>query len=104
MKKHLTIVLTVTLCIYATLFIMGCGGSGSDGSASISGSTRSTSGKATIIGYMVTALLWITLGLAMRALVVSGAYPELAKADHAAPEFLQHFTHPILAGVVLDRR
>lgn len=55
---------------------------------------------ATIIGYMVTALLWIALGLAMRALVVSGAHPELAKADHAAPDFLQHFTHPILAGVV----
>jgi len=55
---------------------------------------------ATIIGYMVTALLWIALGLAMRALVVSDAHPELAKADHAAPDFLQHFTHPILAGVV----
>jgi hypothetical protein len=40
---------------------------------------------ATQIGYMVTALRWIALGLAMRALVVSGAYPELAKADHAAP-------------------
>lgn len=55
---------------------------------------------ATIVGYVVTALLWIALGLAMRALVVSGAYPELANADHAAPDFLQHFTHPILAGVV----
>ncbi|MEM8946456.1 MAG: hypothetical protein AAGD11_14890 [Planctomycetota bacterium] len=55
---------------------------------------------ATILGYMITALLWITLGLAMRALVVSGAYPELVSADRAAPEFLQHFAHPILAGVV----
>ncbi|MEM6468043.1 MAG: sodium/proline symporter [Planctomycetota bacterium] len=55
---------------------------------------------ATIVGYMITAMLWIALGLAMRALVVSGAYPELAKADHAAPDFLQNFTHPILAGVV----
>ncbi len=55
---------------------------------------------ATIIGYLITALLWITLGLAMRALVISGAHPELAAADRAAPEFLQHFTHPVLAGVV----
>jgi len=55
---------------------------------------------ATIAGYMVTALLWIALGLAMRALVVSGAHPELSNADHAAPNFLQHFTNPVLAGVV----
>ncbi|MEM9366698.1 MAG: sodium/proline symporter [Planctomycetota bacterium] len=55
---------------------------------------------ATIIGYVITAMLWIALGLAMRALVVSGAHPELANADHAAPAFLQGLTHPILAGVV----
>lgn len=55
---------------------------------------------ASITGYLITASLWIALGLAMRALVVSGVHPELTAADHAAPEFLQHFTHPILAGVV----
>lgn len=55
---------------------------------------------ATIAGYLLTALLWISLGLAMRALVISGANPPLASADHAAPEFLQHYTNPILAGVV----
>lgn len=55
---------------------------------------------ATILGYLITALLWITLGLAMRALVISGAHPPLAAADHAASAFLQTFTHPILAGVV----
>ena len=55
---------------------------------------------ATIIGYAITALLWITLGLAMRALVVSGAHPALDSADHAAPEFLQHYTNPVLAGIV----
>lgn len=55
---------------------------------------------ATIVGYLITALLWITLGLAMRALVVSGVHPELANADLAAPEFLQYFTNPVVAGVV----
>ncbi|MCH1441096.1 MAG: sodium/proline symporter [Rubripirellula sp.] len=55
---------------------------------------------ATIAGYMVTALLWIVVGLTMRALVVSHAYPELANADSAAPDFLQYFTHPVLAGIV----
>ena len=36
----------------------------------------------------------------MRALVLQGTYPELATADAAAPEFLQHYAHPILAGLV----
>ncbi len=54
----------------------------------------------TITGYTITALLWISIGLAMRALVISGQHPELASADAAAPEFLQHYAHPILAGVV----
>ncbi len=54
----------------------------------------------TVIGYMITALLWITLGLTMRAMVVSGAHPELTAPDRAAPEFLQVFAHPVLAGVV----
>jgi SSS family transporter len=55
---------------------------------------------ATILGYVVTSLLWITLGLAMRALVISGGHDQLKSADAAAPEFLQHFANPILAGVV----
>ncbi len=55
---------------------------------------------ASMFGYLITALLWISLGLVMRALVVSGAHPELASADHAAPAFLQKFAHPVLAGVV----
>ncbi len=53
-----------------------------------------------VIGYSVTALLWIGIGLVMRALVVAGKHPELASPDAAAPEFLQHYAHPILAGVV----
>ena len=55
---------------------------------------------ATIIGYLVTALLWISLGLAMRALVLTGQHGELTTADHAASAFLQAFSSPILAGVV----
>ncbi|MFN4258374.1 MAG: sodium/proline symporter [Gemmataceae bacterium] len=53
-----------------------------------------------VLGYAVTALLWISIGLAMRALVLQGAFPELRQADEAAPQFLQHYTHPILAGLV----
>ncbi len=54
----------------------------------------------TVVGYTLTALLWISIGLVMRALVVQGAHPELASADAAAPEFLQHYAPPVLAGVV----
>lgn len=53
-----------------------------------------------VFGYTLTALLWISVGLVMRALVLQGAHPELATADAAAPEFLQHYAHPILAGLV----
>ncbi len=53
-----------------------------------------------IAGYFFSALLWISIGLAMRALVLSGAHPELSRADTAAAVFLQVFTHPLLAGIV----
>jgi SSS family transporter len=53
-----------------------------------------------ILGYLLAGLLWIGIGLAMRAMVISGAHPELAAADAAAPQFLQHYAHPILAGIV----
>lgn len=53
-----------------------------------------------ILGYFFSALLWIAIGIAMRALVLSGAHPELDGADTAAAVFLQAFTHPLLAGVV----
>ena len=36
----------------------------------------------------------------MRALVLQGTHPELETADAAAPEFLQYYAHPILAGTV----
>jgi SSS family transporter len=54
----------------------------------------------TILGYGLSALLWISIGLVMRALVVGGLHPELSSADAAAPQFLQHYAPPLLAGVV----
>ncbi len=53
-----------------------------------------------LLGYMVSALLWISIGLVMRTLVLQGLHPELDNADAAAPQFLQTYAHPILAGVV----
>lgn len=53
-----------------------------------------------MLAYVLAALLWIGIGLAMRALVLQGAHPELAVADAAAPEFLQNYAHPLLSGVV----
>jgi len=52
------------------------------------------------IGYLFSALLWIGIGLAMRALVLQGIQPELETADAAASQFLQNYAHPVLAGVV----
>ena len=51
-------------------------------------------------GYMFSALLWISIGLAMRAVVLDGSHPELGNADEAASQFLQHYASPVLAGVV----
>jgi len=53
-----------------------------------------------IVAYSVCALLWLSIGLVMRALVIQGGHPELPAADAAAPQFLQAFAHPLLAGVV----
>jgi len=53
-----------------------------------------------VIGYFVTALLWIGIGLVMRALVLSGTHAPLDTPDAAAPQFLQHYAHPLLAGIV----
>ena len=52
------------------------------------------------VAYAVAVLLWLGIGLAMRALVVTGAHPALANPDAAAPQFLQNYAHPLLAGVV----
>ena len=53
-----------------------------------------------VIGYTISALLWISIGLVMRALVIEGLHPPLANADRAAPAFLHAYAHPLLAGVV----
>ncbi len=50
--------------------------------------------------YIVAALLWLSIGLVMRTLVLQGAHPGLASADKAAPEFLMTCVHPVLAGIV----
>ena len=54
----------------------------------------------TVAGYTVSALLWLIVGLAMRALVLQGQHIELPSADLASAAFLQAFAHPLLAGVV----
>ncbi|MCP5114366.1 MAG: sodium/proline symporter, partial [bacterium] len=53
-----------------------------------------------ILSYALSALLWISIGLAMRALVLQGIHPELGAPDDAAPQFLQHYVNPLLAGTV----
>ncbi|MEM7019506.1 MAG: sodium/proline symporter [Pseudomonadota bacterium] len=55
---------------------------------------------ASIIGYALAALLWLSLGLAMKALVIDGGHDALGSPDMAAAEFLQYYAHPILAGIV----
>ena len=52
------------------------------------------------LAYGVAALLWIGLGISMRALVLSGGHDPLMTPDAAASAFLQSFAHPLLAGVV----
>jgi SSS family transporter len=51
-------------------------------------------------GYCLSALLWLSIGLVMRTLVLQGIHPELSTADAAAPQFLHTYAHPVLAGVV----
>lgn len=53
-----------------------------------------------VVGYGISALLWIGIGLAMRALVLQGVHAELSNADDAASQFLQRYAHPVLSGVV----
>lgn len=53
-----------------------------------------------MLGYAVSALLWLSIGLAMRTLVLQGHHPELESSGQAATAFLQTYAHPLLAGVV----
>ncbi|MGV6800326.1 MAG: sodium:solute symporter family transporter [bacterium] len=54
----------------------------------------------TLFGYVMAAMLWISIGVVMRAAVIGGLADPLAKADMAAPIFLGLFANPWLAGVV----
>jgi SSS family transporter len=54
----------------------------------------------TIVAYCLCALLWIGVGIVMRALVLQGEHDALTSTNDAAPQFLQHYAHPLLAGLV----
>jgi len=53
-----------------------------------------------VLGYIMTALLWISIGLIMRSVVIAGLEDPLSAPDQAAPVFLTVFANPLLAGVV----
>ncbi len=53
-----------------------------------------------LLGYVMAALLWFSVGIIMRATVLDGSVDPLVTADSAAPLFLASFAHPILAGIV----
>lgn len=53
-----------------------------------------------LFGYIMAALLWVSIGVVMRAAVIDGKIPPLALPDDAASVFLSIFTNPLLAGVV----
>lgn len=53
-----------------------------------------------LIGYVMAALLWISIGIVMRAAVIDGVIDPLNLPDDAASVFLTVFANPLLAGVV----
>ncbi len=53
-----------------------------------------------LIGYVMAALLWISIGIVMRAAVIDGVIDPLSVPDDAASIFLSVFANPLLAGVV----
>jgi len=53
-----------------------------------------------LFGYVLAALLWVSIGVVMRAAVIDGVVEPLALPDDAASVFLSVFTNPLLAGVV----
>ena len=53
-----------------------------------------------LFGYAMAALLWISIGIIMRAAVIDGAVDPLSLPDDAASTFLTIFANPLLAGVV----
>ena len=53
-----------------------------------------------LFGYAMAALLWISIGIIMRAAVIDGVVEPLSLPDDAASMFLTVFANPLLAGVV----
>ena len=53
-----------------------------------------------LFGYIMAALLWISIGIIMRAAVIDGVVDPLSLPDDAASMFLTVFANPLLAGVV----
>jgi len=53
-----------------------------------------------VMGYVLAALLWVSIGIIMRATVIDGVIPPLGLPDDAASVFLSVFTSPLLAGIV----
>ncbi len=54
------------------------------------------------VALAVTQLLYVSVGIAMRSLVINGSLPALAKADQATPTFLLHYTPSLVAGLVFS--
>jgi len=53
-----------------------------------------------LVGYVLAALLWVSIGVVMRAAVIAGVSEPLTLPDDAASVFLSSFTNPLLAGIV----
>ncbi|HBQ00745.1 MAG TPA: hypothetical protein DD672_09735, partial [Gammaproteobacteria bacterium] len=53
-----------------------------------------------LFGYVMAALLWISIGIIMRAAVIDGVVDPLTLPDDAASTFLSVFANPLLAGIV----
>ena len=54
------------------------------------------------VALAVTQLLYVSVGVAMKGLVVGGSMAPLARADQATPQFLLHFTPVFVAGLVFS--
>lgn len=54
------------------------------------------------VALAVTQLLYVSVGVAMKGLVATGATAPLARADQATPQFLLHYTPTLVAGLVFS--
>ncbi|MAP73583.1 MAG: hypothetical protein CMJ55_04905 [Planctomycetaceae bacterium] len=53
-----------------------------------------------LAGFLLSAILWVSIGITMRAVVVGDFHLPLEDADQASSAFLTQYAHPLLAGVV----